>query len=342
MAEVALLAGGRGGSRRCRAAPGRARPTPRACGRPRPPRAGPSTRALAAGRSVRLEEGRAEQVLAPLEGIRDGDQDPLAVEQQVGQVVGDEVAHGDRQQPGADRARADQPRTASAAATTRPRNTSSRRVLGPSAGAPNTEANATVCDRPSKMIDPVPRATSTIRGVSQVRDDEPRRERPAEDGPPVDGIRIRSAGVPAGRHADRRQPVEGAEPDRERLAARAPGVAAELGHQREREDRVPGEDDGQGWTPGTATSSSQTKNGNPATAGQRRSPSGSGDGAQPWTPMRPQHPGAHVVEGRERVEPLPDREDQRRDERDARPSRRSTGTAARRRRRTTRRRCPGP
>ena len=45
-----------------------------------------------------------------LERVGDGDEDALAVDQQVGQVVGDQVADGDRQQPGADRAEADRPR----------------------------------------------------------------------------------------------------------------------------------------------------------------------------------------------------------------------------------------
>jgi hypothetical protein len=39
-------------------------------------------------------------------------------------------------------------------------------------------------------------------------------------------------------------------------------------------------------TPGIATSSSHTKNANPTTAGQILSTSGSGEGAQPCTPMR--------------------------------------------------------
>ena len=47
---------------------------------------------------------------AALERVGDGDEDPLAVDQQVGQVVGDQVADRDRQQAGADRAEADRSR----------------------------------------------------------------------------------------------------------------------------------------------------------------------------------------------------------------------------------------
>ena len=43
-------------------------------------------------RARRLVEGRAEEVPALLERVGDRDQDVLAVDQQVGQVVGDEVA----------------------------------------------------------------------------------------------------------------------------------------------------------------------------------------------------------------------------------------------------------
>ena len=57
----------------------------------------------------RREEGRPEQVPALLERVGDGDDDPLAVDEQVRQVVGDEVAERDRQQPGADRAEPDRP-----------------------------------------------------------------------------------------------------------------------------------------------------------------------------------------------------------------------------------------
>ena len=55
---------------------------------------------------ARHEERRAEHVPSLLEGVADGDDDVLPPDQQVGQVVGDEVADGDRQQPRPDRPRA--------------------------------------------------------------------------------------------------------------------------------------------------------------------------------------------------------------------------------------------
>ena len=59
-------------------------------------------RVAASRRSARGRPSRTGS--SPLERVGDRDQDPLAVDQQVGQVVGDEVAERDRQQPGADRA----------------------------------------------------------------------------------------------------------------------------------------------------------------------------------------------------------------------------------------------
>ena len=58
----------------------------------------------------RREEGGPEEVPALLERVGDRDDDPLAVDEQVRQVVGDEVAERDRQQAGADRAEPDRPR----------------------------------------------------------------------------------------------------------------------------------------------------------------------------------------------------------------------------------------
>ena len=89
------------------------------------------------------EERRAEQVLALLQRVGHRDEDPLAVDQQVGQIVGDEVADRDRQQPGADRAPAHRPADDQRRAPITHRNTSSSRVFGTSAGLPNTDAKAT-------------------------------------------------------------------------------------------------------------------------------------------------------------------------------------------------------
>ena len=70
-------------------------------------------------RGAGLEERGAEQVGALLERVGDGDHDPLPVDEQVRQVVGDEVADGDRQQPRPDRARCSRSgRPTSAAPTT--------------------------------------------------------------------------------------------------------------------------------------------------------------------------------------------------------------------------------
>ena len=59
-------------------------------------------------RAGRFEEGRSEVVLALLERIGDRDDDPLAVDDQKREVVGEQVADGDREQPGAGRGDADE------------------------------------------------------------------------------------------------------------------------------------------------------------------------------------------------------------------------------------------
>ena len=63
--------------------------------------------------------------------------------------------------------------TTSAAPAMTPRNTIRITVFWTSAGLPKTVAKATVCDRPSKMIDAGAEATSATRGISQVASSSP-------------------------------------------------------------------------------------------------------------------------------------------------------------------------
>ena len=88
---------------------------------------------------VGVVERGPEQVPALLERVGDRDEDPLAVDQQVGQVVGDEVAERDRQQAGADRAEADRPGDREGEQRRRcPRNANSRTRLARRCPAPRT------------------------------------------------------------------------------------------------------------------------------------------------------------------------------------------------------------
>ena len=182
------------------------------------------------GRNVdrRVERGP-DQVGARLERVRDRDDDPLAVDQQVGQVVGDEVADGDRRQARR-RSRPSSPARPTTRATPAMihRNTIRITVFWTSAGLPNTVAKATVCDSPSKMIDAVPRATSATRGISHVASSRPLANGRRTTAAASTRVRVLVVGVDAARlggprrrhDAVDRQPVQRPEPDRERLALR--------------------------------------------------------------------------------------------------------------------------
>ena len=214
--------------------PRRGRPTLPACGRRRPPRAGRSRRGPAAATRRSASGRRAEQVPALLERVGDGDEDPLAVDQQVGQVVGDEVAER--------RSAAGRRRSRRGRRWWRPRRRAARRcratrragaVFRRCPGAPNRSKNGCVCDSPSKMIDDTPE-----RDEGHVRPAPARLEQAAPEGPAGDAP-VLVHQPPVG------EPAEGPEPDRERLAVGAPFVATELGHHRQREGGVADDHDEQ-------------------------------------------------------------------------------------------------
>ena len=153
---------------------------------------------------------------------------------------------------------------------------------------------------------------------------EPGRERPPLDARRVDrvvlGLLVVVGGARRRDDAERREPVEGAEPDGERLALGAPLVAAELGHERERQQRVPDEHDRQRRGADHGHELEPHEEDEPRDRGPRADARGQ-LGERPASDAdRAQQPGEDVVERRERVEPLPDREQQRGHERDPDPA----------------------
>ena len=257
--------------------------------------------------------------------------DALAVDQQVGQVVGDEVAHRDRQQPGPDRPGPTVRATAGREGDEAQERAQEQRPGHQSGGAEQV-AKATVWDSPSKMIEPVPRATRTIRGVDQV----------ASSRPLANGRRrtTRSSCVPGRGPTPSRQPAEQPEPDREHLALRPPPVAPELGHHRQRERGVADEHDEQRRVAGDRTSSSQTKNARPDTAGQAQAVRqlARGPATEPDAPASAR---AMSNERGERVEEVPHGPEDRGHDRDPHPAVDPQEQRRPPRRPTSRRRCPG-
>ena len=117
-----------------------------------------------------------------------------------------------------------------------------------------------------------------------------------------------------------RETTEQPEPHAEDLAVRAPGVASELGHHRERECRVADEDDEQ--DPGTAgehqlepDDDRETDDRRPPTEPRREIRGFPGRHAEPSNERDPE-----IVERRERVHEVPGRPDERRRHRNAYPA----------------------
>ena len=105
---------------------------------------------------------------AALERVGDGDEDPLAVDQQVGQVVGDQVADRDRQQPGADRAETDRPRDREREQHDDAHEREQQdRSLEDRPARRTRSKKLSVCDRPSKMIEETPNATRVTSAADQ-------------------------------------------------------------------------------------------------------------------------------------------------------------------------------
>ena len=114
--------------------------------------------------------------------------------------------------------------------------------------------------------------------------------------------------------------AEGPEPDREGLAVRPPFVAPELGHHRQGQRGVPDQHDEQRRGAGEDDElepdvEREADDGRPATETLGVV------GDRPALDTEPaQDPGADVVEGRERIEEVPGRSDQRADDRQSDPA----------------------
>ena len=204
------------------------------------------------------EERRAEQVTAVLERVGDGDDDPLPVDEQVGQVVGDEVADGDRRQPRADGAPGHGPSDDERRAGDDPQEHDQdhglldERRVAEDRGEGHRLRQAVEDDRRGADGDQGD-ARDLPDGIEQAA-----RERPADDGGRIDRVGVLVVRVDApglgglrgGRDTVDGEPVQGPEPDREGLALGAPLVPPELGHEGQGEHGVAGEHHGQRPGPG--------------------------------------------------------------------------------------------
>ena len=130
----------------------------------------------------RLVERRAEQVPARWNGSEIATRMSLAVDEQVRQVVGDEVADGDRQQAGAGRGDAHDARHAEGRERRcSPRKPSSSSVSPATAGRPKRSNQICVCESPSNRIDPTPSAIERRRRTLPARLQQAAGERPPAD-----------------------------------------------------------------------------------------------------------------------------------------------------------------
>ena len=198
--------------------------------------------------------------------------------------------------------------TTSASATTIARKPASRSVDVPRPGMANRSKYGCVCDSPSYRMAPVAMATSVTSDASQ---------RPAEE---AVGEALTADPARPGRPEPRvaGESVEEAEPDREHLTVGAPRVPTELGHAGERDERV-GQDD-QAHVGASEGELEPHEHGEADDRRPRREPRWIRRRAPAPDAQTPQDPGADVVEGRERVEPLPDRDQQRAHDGEADPA----------------------
>ena len=180
-----------------------------------------------------FEERRPEQVPAELERIGDGDDDPLAVAEQVRQVVGDEVADRDRKQARPERRQTDEPPDEEDDPDDRPKEGEQDDRPWADGWRPEDVEEGLRLGQAVEDDRARPERDEHDERDRPGEAHEPRAERLATDAPPV--------GV-AGVDRPRREPSDGPEPDREGLALAPPRVAAELGHRDERDRGVADED----------------------------------------------------------------------------------------------------
>ena len=242
-----------------------------------------------------------------------------------------EIADGDRQQPGPDRARAHR------ACHGQRRGDDETQPREQQDGLRPDGRNAEhVCER-HRLRCPVEddRAHAERKEDDQGRRpgalQQTTRERPADQDAGVDrvGIDVVGTDVAAGRsRCDvggghdpvRGEPVQRSEPDRERLAMSAPRVPTELGHQRQREHGVRGEHDGERRAARERHELEPDEEGEPGDGRPDPQERRELTRLPAPDPEPAEHPGRDVVERGERVQPLPDRHEQRGHHRDADPA----------------------
>ena len=162
-------------------------------------------------------------------------------------------------------------------------------------GTPNRSNQIWVCDSPSNRIEPTPSAMITTSARVQ-----PGSRRPLRERPPADAALLVGEG-------EGREPAEQPEPDREHLGVRAPGVAPELRHHREGVGGVADQDDEQGLRAGVEHELDPDDD----HEADRRRPSTEPLRVVGDLPGRdaeaPDERRTEIVEGRERVQEVPDR-----------------------------------
>ncbi len=170
----------------------------------------------------RLVERSPEQVPAALERVRHRDEDALAIDQQVRQVVGDEVADGDRQQAGGGRADPDEPGHRQGRGDDDAEEPDQEDGLPGELGQPEQVEPDLGLRQPVEQDRADAERDDHDIGEAPAGLEQTARERPTADAAVLVDER------------ERREPTEQPEPDREDLGVGAPGVAPELGHHRER------------------------------------------------------------------------------------------------------------
>ena len=242
---------------------------------------------------------------------------------QVREVVGDEVAHGDRQQPGTRGRKADEPGDQRAAGTDDdPEERDEEERLGRGRRDAEQRRRSRVWDSPSKMIDPVPSATRTTIAARPAALEEPAGEPRRRTTPSVPAPSTSANGASRPRSPNQTP---------KRLAVLAPGVAPELGHHRQGEGGVDDDDQAERPRPGARGDELEPdERREPATAGHRPRAAGYSAAARPSTPSRrgrTQPPRSWSVENGSSQRQIGTDERATRGRR--RPSRRPTGRATR-------------
>ncbi len=175
--------------------------------------------------------------------------------------------------------------------------------------------------REAEQVEPdlgLPQAVEQDRANAQrddhdVREPPARFEQPTRERTPADATVLIGQGV-------RGKATQQPEPDREHLGIRPPGIAPELGHHGQREGGVADEDHEEDAGSALDDELEPHDDQEPDRRRPRREP-GRVLGHVPRADAEPMHDrGTEVMERRERIEELPDRPDERRQQRDAHPA----------------------